>query len=68
MLGQAVNEKSFVMSQNGDKKSPDTHKVHVFIEELQQILAFQPLSLWSFDGTKIVKTYFSYANFIEIVE
>ena len=47
LLGQAVNEKSFLMSPNGDNKLPDTHKVHVFIEELQQILALQPLSLGS---------------------
>ena len=35
LLGQTVNEKSFLMSQNGDNKLPDTHKVHAFIEELQ---------------------------------
>ena len=34
MFGQAVNEKLFLMSQNGDIKLTDTHKVHVFIEEL----------------------------------
>ena len=46
-LGQAVNEKSFLMSRNGENKLPDTYKVHVFIEELQYILALQPLSLGS---------------------
>ena len=34
MFGQTVNEKSFLMSENGDIKLPDTHKVHVFIEEI----------------------------------
>ena len=35
LLGQTVNEKSFLMSRKGDNKLPDTHKFHVFIEELQ---------------------------------